>query len=345
MAAPVMALWALGCGIASALTVFLLRALARHRSLLDLPNQRSAHTIPTPRLGGLGIVLVFLGAAAFWTGLGPSAGAGSLLAAVAVVALVGLVDDLRALPARARFACHLAAAVFVVWDRWDSVSTAVDLLRFPVWLLGPAMVLWMVWMTNLNNFMDGIDGLAAGQAVLASLGLGVGALASGVGGAGALLLFLAAASAGFLWFNFPPASIFMGDAGATAIGLFLAGAPLLAGGRGVSVESVWIATGLFVLDATTTLLRRVAAGERWFEAHRSHWYQRPLRFGVSHRTIDLTAWSGMFVLAAASACYPLAPPVLRTALLFLPVAVFLPMVLAVRRLERRHATGAEARSA
>lgn len=327
-------LLALACALTSALVVFLLRAYARHRSLLDLPNQRSAHSVPTPRLGGVGIVVVFLGAAVLWNNANPSTGAGSLLAAVAVIALVGLVDDLRALPARARFACHLAAAAFVVWDRWDALASAVDLLRFPAWLLAPAMVLWIVWMTNLYNFMDGIDGLAAGQAALAGVGLAIGAFASSASDTGALLLLLAAASAGFLWFNFPPASIFMGDVGATAIGFFLVCSPLLHASRGVSVESVWIATGLFVLDATTTLLRRVVAGERWFEAHRSHWYQRPLQFGVPHRAIDRVAYSGMLILAAGAALYPSAPQPLRVAMLGLPVVVFLPMVLVVRHLER-----------
>jgi UDP-N-acetylmuramyl pentapeptide phosphotransferase/UDP-N-acetylglucosamine-1-phosphate transferase len=195
----------------------------------------------------------------------------------------------------------------------------------------------MAWATNLYNFMDGIDGLAGGQAVLASLGLAAVAFGLAEPLAGALLLALAAASAGFLLFNRPRASIFMGDAGSTAIGFFLAAVPFAAASRPVPVLAVVLALSLFVLDATSTLLRRVARGERWFAAHRTHLYQRPLAFGVPHAHITYPAWGGMAVVALLAAWYPAAGPWLRVAMSGVALALFGAAWVAVRGVERRGA--------
>jgi len=317
-------------GLGSAAAVFLVRRHARRRLLLDRPNDRSAHTEPTPRLGGLGIMVAFFPAAALWSGLTARGEALPVLGATAVVSLLGLVDDLHRLGASRRFLVQTAAAAAVVWLEREALAAAV-LLPIPAWLLAPLAVLWIVWMTNLFNFMDGIDGLAAGQAILACLGL---AAAAGGGDATVLLLLLAACCAGFLLFNFPPASIFMGDVGSTAIGFFLACVPFLPSARPIPAEVVWVATGLFILDATITLLRRVVRGERWYEAHRTHWYQRPLNHGISHRTITLIAWAGMAVLAVGAAAFPTAGWSGRAALTALPIVVLLPLAGLVRRQER-----------
>ncbi|MBI5068810.1 MAG: glycosyltransferase family 4 protein [Deltaproteobacteria bacterium] len=319
------------CGLGSMAAVALVRSQARRRSILDHPNARSAHERPTPRLGGIGIIVVFLGSA---LGLGSSAVAGALpvLVGTGVVSILGLVDDLRPLPARVRFGVQALAATGVVAARWEALGSAVATVSLPSWLLGPAFVLWVVWMTNLYNFMDGIDGLAAGQTILACLGLAAWMAGAGSGNP-VLLLLLATASAGFLLFNFPPATIFMGDVGSTAIGFFLATVPLLPASRPVPLEAVWVAVGLFILDATTTLVRRLRNGERWYEAHRSHWYQRPLRHGFAHRTITLWAYAGMLLLALASAALAQVGPALHALLLAAPAIVFLPAVLAVRRVE------------
>lgn len=318
----------------AALAVYSVRAVARRRLLFDHPNVRSAHLAPTPRLGGVGLMAAFIGCAVAWLAASPSAGAWPIVIGTAAVAALGFADDLRPIRARFRFAAQLLAAAAVVWARRDALTAGVSwVLQLPAWLLAPLVILWILWMTNLFNFMDGIDGLAGGQAVLAALGLAAAAFLGGAPQPGVLLLLLAAASLGFLVFNFPPASIFMGDAGSTAIGFFLACAPLLPGEAAIPVEVVWIAAGLFVLDATTTLARRVTQGERWFEAHRSHWYQRPLTLGVPHRTITLVAWAAMAVLALAAGAWPLVSPQARLALLLLPLALFVPLTAVVRRLE------------
>jgi Fuc2NAc and GlcNAc transferase len=329
---------------ASALFVLALRTYARNRSLLDRPNQRSAHSIPTPRLGGLGIMATFLPGAAIWSIAGRSEEALVVIGGAAAMAVLGLLDDLRSLPARTRFAVQVIAAAAVVWARREALTNgATALLPLPVWILGPLAVLWIVWMTNLYNFMDGIDGLAAGQGVFASLGLAAGALAAGSLGPAFLLVLLAAAIGGFLLFNFPPASIFMGDVGSTAIGFFLACVPFLPSFRPVPVEAVAIAAGLFIFDATTTLIRRMRKGEHWYEPHRSHWYQRPLSHGVPHRAITLWAYAGMLLLGGASAVFVEAGAIPRLVLLSAPILVFLASVRAVLRIERAPVTPERAR--
>jgi glycosyltransferase WbpL len=321
------------CFALSALLVYGVRALGRRRALLDEPNARSAHTRPTPRLGGCGVIGAFLAIAVLTL---PTLHDGTLPVIIGVggVSALGLLDDLRPVPARYRILVQAAAAGAVVWFRRDALSTGfLWSFQLPPWLLAPLAVLWIVWMTNLYNFMDGIDGLAAGQAIFASLGLA--AFTAGESGSLYLLLvLLAASSAGFLVFNYPPATIFMGDAGSTAIGFFLACVPLLQSAHPVPVEAVWIAVGLFILDATATLARRVRNGERWYEAHRSHWYQRPLNHGVPHRTVTLWAYAGMAVLAIATAVFSRAGPGIRAATLAAPAFVFAVAVLTIRRLER-----------
>jgi UDP-N-acetylmuramyl pentapeptide phosphotransferase/UDP-N-acetylglucosamine-1-phosphate transferase len=326
---------ACACFVASVALVYGVREFARNRALLDRPNHRSAHRTPTPRLGGVGIVVAFLASALAVTAAAPAArGSLVVLVAAAVIAVVGIVDDVRPLRARTRFAVQIGAAVVVVALRWDALPGFFATARLDAWLVAPFAVLWIVWMTNLYNFMDGIDGLAGGQAAFAGAGLALGAFALGAPDAGFLLVLLVCASAGFLVFNFPPASIFMGDVGSTAIGFFLACVPFLSGGVQVPFEAVWVAVGLFVLDATTTLLRRISNGERWFEAHRTHWYQRPLRLGVPHRTITIAAYGGMAVLAGMAWSYLRAPDASRVAYVLVPLVVFTPFAVLVDRAER-----------
>ncbi|MFT3912884.1 MAG: glycosyltransferase family 4 protein [Anaeromyxobacteraceae bacterium] len=320
--------------IATALTP-VLREIALRRSLLDNPNARSAHEVPTPRLGGVALALSFLGAAAAVSVRGGVEGSGPILACTALIAALGLVDDLRPLPARLRLAMQLVCAATVVAAAGPAWAEAHGVEGPVAWLAAVAGTVAIVWSTNLYNFMDGVDGLAGGQAVLAALGIaGAAALGSELGVV-AMLVALAGASAGFLVHNFPRARIFMGDAGSTAIGFFLGCTPLLAAGRSVPVASVLLALALFLLDATTTLVARILRGERWYEAHRSHWYQRPLALGVPHRRITATALAGMVPCAIAAAAWPVAPGPARGALALIPLAIFLFMVAAVRRLEAR----------
>jgi UDP-N-acetylmuramyl pentapeptide phosphotransferase/UDP-N-acetylglucosamine-1-phosphate transferase len=266
---------------------------------------------------------------------GAATGAWVVLVATVGVATVGLVDDLRPLPAGVRLGAQVAAAVAVVAAGSGALDQAWTLVRFPGWALGSLSALWIVWMTNLYNFMDGIDGLAGGQTAIAGVALAAAAAGIGADTVVLLALVLAAAAGGFLLLNFPPASIFMGDVGSTAIGFFLASLPFVPGPAVLPVEAVGLCTALFVLDATATLVRRISRGERLFQAHRTHWYQRPLAVGIEHRTITLAAYPGMIAMGAAGIAYPGAPPPARVVLVVGAVALFGVYASAVRQLERR----------
>ena len=259
---------------------------------LDHPNERSLHARPVPRTGGVGVMTGVAAAGALIGLAGGVGGAlpGALGGALGLAAL-GLVDDRRGLPARVRlFAQVLAAGVFLL-----SVRPAGGLLEGVLLLLG------LVWMANLYNFMDGSDGLAGGMAVSGFATLAWAALADGQFPLAQLCAAVAAAAAGFLCFNFHPARIFMGDAGSVPLG-FLAAA-LGITGREVGAWPLWfplLVFSPFVMDATATLLRRALRGEKVWEAHRSHYYQRLVRMGAGHRRTALAAY-GLMVAAGCSA--------------------------------------------
>jgi UDP-N-acetylmuramyl pentapeptide phosphotransferase/UDP-N-acetylglucosamine-1-phosphate transferase len=335
--------WVLAGIPAAAAVTWAARQTALRRQLVDRPNERSAHVTPTPRLGGIGVMLAFIPLAVAAVLLeGGGARALAVVGATAAISVLGLIDDLRPLRARWRFGVQLVVACGVVAVSWPELAAAWTLLPLPPWLLAPISVLWIVWLTNLYNFMDGIDGLAGGQAVIAGAAIALAARVTGGGLQGTLALAMGAAALGFLVFNFPPASIFMGDVGSTAIGFFFASLPFLPGGKGaVSVEVVGLALALFVLDATTTLVRRLMRGERFYQAHRTHWYQRPLACGVRHRPITLSAYAGMLAVAGLALRYPAASPADRVTLVAGGIAVFAGVVALVLTLERRHAAAAQ----
>ncbi|WDR89155.1 MraY family glycosyltransferase [Burkholderia ambifaria] len=245
------------------------------RLATDIPNDRSLHTLPTPRVGGWGIVPVCV---VFLLALAPALwliGVGA-----AGLAAMSQIDDRRGLPARVRFSAHLAAVVALI---------VVYPAGAPWWLLaGVGFV--MVWLTNLYNFMDGADGLAGGMALF---GFGAYAAAALTGPnpspdlavAGAAV---AGAALGFLLLNFHPARLFLGDAGSIPLG-FLAGALGYWGWR-ADAWPIWfpaLVFAPFIADASVTLLRRLLRGEKFWQAHREHYYQRMVRSGVGHRRTAL----------------------------------------------------------
>jgi UDP-N-acetylmuramyl pentapeptide phosphotransferase/UDP-N-acetylglucosamine-1-phosphate transferase len=240
------------------------------RLATDIPNARSLHVLPTPRVGGWGIVPVCV-VAILW--LAPS----MWLVALAVVGLAALsqIDDRKGLPARVRFAGHLLAVVLLV---------VVYPAAAPWWLLAGVGFL-MLWLINLYNFMDGANGLAGGMALF---GFGAYAVAAMSGPHPAADLVVAAAAVagaafGFLLLNFHPARLFLGDAGSIPLG-FLAGALGYWGWRD-AVWPLWFPAMVFapfIADASVTLLRRLLRGEKFWEAHREHYYQRMVRSGMSH---------------------------------------------------------------
>ncbi|MDP2786964.1 MAG: glycosyltransferase family 4 protein [Pseudomonadota bacterium] len=258
---------------------------------MDHPNERSLHVRPTPRIGGLGIMA---GLAICTLFLRPDGVLVLMLVALGLCAL-SLLDDLRGLSVRVRFAGHFIAAGAALY-------VLPDLPGWAWWLALPALV----WMTNLYNFMDGSDGLAGGMALFGFASYGAAAWLGGAESLAVLAWVIAAASAGFLLFNFPPARVFMGDAGSIPLG-YLAAALGLAGWA----EGLWpiafpvLVFSPFIVDASATLLRRLSRGEKIWQAHRSHYYQRLVRMGWSHRRLALAEYvvmavAGVSGLAVAS---------------------------------------------
>ena len=276
----------LACGLTG-----LMRRYALAAQLFDTPNDRSMHTVPTPRGGGVAIVVSF---AALAVGLQllralPPGLLTAMLGCGGLVAVVGYMDDRRPLPARWRFMAHTAAAIGLLWVLPSIPPVPVFGVAIDLGWFGPGLAaLYVVWMINLFNFMDGIDGIASVEVITTTLG---GALlwwwTGGNSGWVAAVVF-AGCAAGFLIWNFPPAKIFMGDAGSGFVGLMVALLSLWCGqANPVLFWSWFILIGCFMVDATTTLVRRVRRGERFFEAHRAHAYQYASRRAGRHLPVTL----------------------------------------------------------
>lgn len=282
---------------------------------MDHPNERSLHGTPTPRIGGLGIMAGVV-VASVWLADGMLLP--PILAAFAL-AVLSLLDDVRSLPVVVRFLAHFVAAVACLLG-----------LGLTGWgLVGATLA--VVWMTNLYNFMDGADGLAGG---MASIGFAALALAAWLGGALGLASFcavIAAAALAFLRFNFPPARVFMGDAGSIPLG-FLAATLGIVGGR----LDVWpwlfplLVFSPFIVDASVTLARRGLRGEKIWQAHRSHYYQRVVLLGASHRKLVWAAYALMLV-SAVLAFTLRALPQYTAWVLALWAAIYLLIFLAIDR--------------
>jgi Fuc2NAc and GlcNAc transferase len=288
---PVVPLVVAGAFVIAVLLTTMVRRVAVTRALLDVPNARSSHDVPTPKSGGLAIVMASLCSAgalyAFGVvdlGLLCALSGGGL-----AVAVIGFADDRRPLPPAARLLVHVAAAIWALqmlgglpplWMGAHIVSTSS--LGYAIGALG------IVWVVNLFNFMDGIDGLAASEAAFVAL---AGAVLAGQGGslaATSVALAFAAACCGFLVFNWPPASIFMGDVGSGYLG-YMVGVLAVAIARSDPV-ALWawlVLGGVFFVDATVTLLRRLFRGERVYQAHRCHGYQWLARRWRSHRAVTI----------------------------------------------------------
>jgi UDP-N-acetylmuramyl pentapeptide phosphotransferase/UDP-N-acetylglucosamine-1-phosphate transferase len=272
---PALIAWFLG---------FALSKGAVSRRLHDVPNERSLHESPTPRVGGIGIVAGALPLSAWMAGspLWPA------IACAAVLALISLVDDLRGLPIGIRLALHAIAAGLVV---------SADPAPAVAMLAGAVAI---VWSTNLFNFMDGADGLAGGMAAIGFAVLAAVAHASFPQLALACAA-LSSASAGFLLLNFPPARVFMGDAGSIPLGFLAAAFGWI--GYAHDVWPAWfpmLVFSPFIADATVTIARRAWRREPVWRAHRTHYYQRLVLSGWSRRRLALSAYA-LMIAASASA--------------------------------------------
>jgi len=316
-----LAVGVVACAVTSAVAVRLLRRWAIRNALLDLPNDRSSHRVPVPRLGGAAFIPVVL---VTLVALNPAGGASALgwaaVAGAAALYAVSLVDDLRPLSTGVRFGVQFAVAGLMLGlalgplqplaGGWTgTLRGGLQPGSVGYWLLA----LWFVGLINVYNFMDGIDGIAGLQAVVAGVAWAV------IGTVLALPLVqlvgavVAAAALGFLTLNWQPAKIFMGDAGSTVLGFFFATLPFLAtveaGGRLDLVRSLTIGAILvwpFLADGIFTFLRRLKNRENVLQAHRSHLYQRLVIAGHSHTRVTVTY--GCLAFLGAVLVLPLIKP-------------------------------------
>lgn len=267
----------------------ILRRYALARSLMDIPNERSSHSVPTPRGGGVAIVvslaLAFPALAGF--GLLGSAMLYGVLGAGLLVATIGFADDHGHIAARWRLLGHFIAAIWALF--WLNGFPPISFFGAAVdmgWIGNGLALVYLVWMLNLYNFMDGIDGLASAEAICACLGMCGAYWLSAHTELIWVPVILVTAVAGFLCWNFPPARIFMGDAGSGFLGFLLAALAIQAAWTAPELFWSWmIALGVFIVDATWTLIRRFARGDRVSQAHRSHAYQYASRRFASHKVV------------------------------------------------------------
>ena len=286
---------------------------ARKKEIYDVPNQRSSHSIATPRGGGFGFLVVFfLSYLLIAYKLSHLTSALGLVLAGVVLAAVGAVDDLKGVPAKIRIVVHALASLFCIYI-FMSEPFYLNLGMF--WIKVPAvavgfLLIFSVWMINLYNFMDGIDGIAAGQVISVSIATAFFAnrflLDIDDSTRGLVFIFfslaLAAACFGFLIWNWPPAKIFMGDIGSSVLGLLLAVQAIWGSQEyGVNFSVFLILNALFIGDATYTLIVRAARRVKVWEAHKSHLYQRLDQSGLGRKKIFLfvTAYNLLYLLPLA----------------------------------------------
>ncbi|MDD4802798.1 MAG: glycosyltransferase family 4 protein [Syntrophomonas sp.] len=311
----------------SAILVYLVRRYALRKGIVDVPNKRSSHRIVTPRGGGLGFVIPFIFSVIVFGFLDiislsismALAGGGSL------IALLGWADDKNGLTARVRVFFHFLAAVWAVFCLGGFPALNLGFVDVHLsWLGSLVAVIGTVWLINMYNFMDGIDGIAGAEAISVALAAGVLLFLNSNTGLALICGMLACSVAGFLLWNWPPARIFMGDAGSGFLGYFFACLAIASENTGAMPFIIWILLlGVFVIDATCTLFLRVSQGNKCYEAHRSHVYQLAVQAGYSHKQVTLT------VLAINCGLAAIAYSIFKVPLLILPISLTTAVIMVV----------------
>lgn len=322
------AVFFVGLALAAGVIGLLLASEAAWLIATDIPNERSLHERVIPRVGGWGVIPAAVGAAALF---GPINSL--LICIVAVLFFISYADDRLSLPIVVRMPIHAAAAALWLTHGPIHLSPLIALLAG----------CGIVWIMNLFNFMDGSDGLAGGMALFAFSTFAAVAASAGVTDLAVWSMALAGAAAGFLLFNFHPARAFLGDAGSVTVG-FLAGTFGI-WGWAAGAWPFWfpfLVSAAFFVDATVTLFRRVLKGERFWRAHREHYYQRLIRSGWSHRKTAVCEYALMATCSGvAIAMLDWSPPAQYEGLLSVAVVLFF----LARAVDRRWAAFCEGAAA
>lgn len=285
-----------------------IKKLALRFHIMDIPEKRSSHVKPMPRGGGLAIYLAFLLTIALSRKYFDPDFLKILLIGLTIICSLGLIDDIKRVSTIIRLLVQIVAALIPI-----SFGLTINSIDFPVLgtlklglLAIPVTLIWILWLTNLYNFMDGIDGIAAAEAAAVSFFLFL--ISSRIGDASLsyLNLLILGSALGFLIHNFPPAKIFMGDSGSYFFGFFFSVAAIHSSQSKLTEIPFLIFVlllGTFVIDTAVTLMRRILKNERWFEAHRSHYYQRLVISGYSHRQVTLLECGVTSVLGLGAILY------------------------------------------
>lgn len=271
-----------------ALTYFLLTHKLSN-NMQDMPNERSLHSTPVPRIGGVGLIA---GVLSGWAFLFNSL-AWWVVVPLIVLFSLSLLDDMYHLPVKQRLLVHLFAAALMLGGSGLFIQQGV--------LIGLALLIITVWMTNLYNFMDGSNGLAGGMAMFGFAMYGIASLFADNMPLAWLNFCIAAAAAGFLYFNFHPAKIFMGDSGSIPLGFLVAAMGLLGWQQGS--WAAWfplLVFSPFIVDASVTLVKRTVRGVKITEAHREHYYQRLIMLGWGHRKVALLEYALMIAVGVSA---------------------------------------------
>ncbi|MFH1806673.1 MAG: glycosyltransferase family 4 protein [Pseudomonadota bacterium] len=291
-----LAVFAGGLVIASMLVTRVVLVYLRRKAILDMPNHRSSHAVPTPRGGGLAVtplLLVMAGGVFVWAETG-DIGRWVMLAAAAGLAMISWLDDRRDLPARARFLCQIIAVSCGLL----AISGPVLQGLVPLWLDHVLVALAWIWFINLFNFMDGIDGISGVEAGSIGMGLFILMLLAPMAGfvdLGIVGLGVVAIMLGFLMWNWHPAKLFMGDVGSVPLGFVLGWLLLELAARGMWIPAL-ILPSYYLVDATFTLIRRALRGEKIWQAHRQHFYQRATQRGLGHAQVSTLILIGNLAL-------------------------------------------------
>lgn len=283
--------------IAGSLVIFLFSALftgttrlyAIKKSILDIPNERSSHAIPTPRGGGIAIVLTFTFVlfGLKWANYIQTNLYLALIGGGITIATTGYCDDIYSVSAKWRILLHsLAAAWALYWMGSFSFLTLasphilLDIVNYTLTAIG------IVWYINFYNFMDGIDGLAGSEGMFVAMGSSIALWWTGAPYLALVMSLLAASIAGFTIWNWPPAKIFLGDVGSGYLGYIFAVLGLYTANNNIlPITFWWVMLAIFICDATFTLLYRMYQGKKWYSAHREHAYQHLISFGANHKRV------------------------------------------------------------
>lgn len=323
-------------GVAAFLIDVWLIRKAESFGLIDMPNSRSSHDRPTPKGGGIGIVVGVFAALSISYAAGVIARDiryGYIVGGSLAVGLLGFCSDRSDLPPVLRIVVQTLVAALVVFFIGSPTSLTIAGHRFPIGPYGGAIAtLWLVAVTNFYNFMDGIDGLAAMQTITAGIGIAVFGMMPQCGSLVPLGLTLAGASTGFLVLNAPPAKIFMGDVGSYFAGFYIASIALL--DERYAIPTILL-LGIFIFDPVVTLLRRIGKGEPWYRAHRNHLYQRAVCSGYSHSQVTAALSLLLFSFMGAACVYLRSSPPVQAAILGIAFLCCIGLVIQVRSMEKR----------